>query len=117
MELFPRVLDGVEIQSIYAAGAAGKCAPQRATPPGQMVSWFPGDGHAYDIQGTNHGTLLSGAVATGTGPVGQAFSFVGSDAVVQVPDDAAWNFGSADFTIDTWVYFNAISGTDVFCRS
>src|SRR5438270_12952784 len=48
------------------------CTP----PPPNMVSWWPGDGNANDIQGGNNGTLQGGATFA-SGKVGQAFSFDG----------------------------------------
>src|SRR5438477_340163 len=38
------------------AEAAQSCTP----PPSGMVGWWPGDGNADDIQGSNSGTLKSG---------------------------------------------------------
>ena len=48
------------------------CAP----PPPNMVSWWPGDGNASDIQGSNNGTL-EGTATFAPGKVEQAFSFNG----------------------------------------
>src|SRR5262245_17110647 len=48
------------------------CTP----PPPNVVSWWPGDGNANDIQRSNNGTLQNGA-AFAPGYVGQAFSFDG----------------------------------------
>src|SRR5205085_1655519 len=59
------------------------CTP----PPAGMVSWWPGDGHARDIQGSNNGRLLGGTTFA-PGVVGQAFSFDGMGAYVEVPDNA-----------------------------
>lgn len=42
------------------------------------------------------------------GKVGQAFSFDGVDDYVRVPDSAAWPAGSANFSINLWVNFNAV---------
>lgn len=39
------------------AAAQEPCVP----PPSGLVSWWPGDGNASDIQGSNSGTLLGGA--------------------------------------------------------
>jgi len=35
----------------------------------------------------------------------------GSNQYVTVPDNADWNFGAGNFTIDFWVYLNSIAGT------
>src|SRR5437867_10003102 len=62
-------------------------APSCVAPPSGMVSWWPGDGNADDIQGGNNGTLQGGATF-GTGEVGQGFSLNGTSAYVSVPDNA-----------------------------
>jgi hypothetical protein len=52
-------------------------------PPAGLVSWWPGDGNANDIQDGNHGTLQNG-VTFAPGMVGQAFSFDGVDDYVDL---------------------------------
>ena len=53
-------------------------------PPAGLVSWWPGEGNANDIVGSNHGTLQNGATFA-AGMVGQAFSFDGIDDYVRFP--------------------------------
>ena len=72
------------------------CTP----PPPNMVSWWPGDGNANDIQGGNNGTLQGGATFA-SGEVGQAFTFPGTSNAVIVPDNA--NLNVQHFTIDAWI--------------
>ena len=68
-----------------------------------MVSWWPGDGNANDIQGSNNGTLLNGATFA-PGMVGQAFSFDGVDDEISIAHTPALNFGPSDsFTVDAWL--------------
>src|SRR5437667_3121650 len=55
--------------SLTAAGVPSACTP----PPPQMVSWWPGDGNANDIQDGNNGKLENGATFV-PGIVAQAFS-------------------------------------------
>src|SRR3990172_10584822 len=71
-------------------------------PPSGLVSWWPGDGNANDIQDSNPGTLQNEATFA-TGIVGQAFSFDGIDDFVRVSHNSNLNPGSADFTIDFWI--------------
>ena len=73
-------------------------------PPAGLVGWWPGDGHADDIQGENNGTLQGGVTFT-PGEVDQAFNFDGSTGYVQVPQNSLWEFGSQDFTVDFWINF------------
>src|SRR5439155_8470225 len=43
--------------SACASVTAPTPPPTCVTPPSGMVSWWPGDGNANDIQGGNNGTL------------------------------------------------------------
>ena len=71
-------------------------------PPAGLVSWWPGDGHANDIAGDNHGSLQNGATFS-AGLVGDAFQFDGVDAFVLVLSDPSLTL--AKFTVEFW--FNA----------
>src|SRR5205814_6686292 len=57
----------------------GPATPPCATAPSGMVSWWPGEGDANDIQDGNDGTF-NGTPAYSSGKVGQAFSFDGNTA-------------------------------------
>jgi Concanavalin A-like lectin/glucanases superfamily len=70
-------------------------------PPEGLVSWWPGDGNANDIQGSNNGTL-QGGVTFGPGIVGQECGFDGVDGLVSFGKTIG-NFGVANFTIDFWI--------------
>jgi hypothetical protein len=83
------------------------------TPPTGMVSWWPGDENANDIQGAHHGALQNGATFA-PGKVGQAFDLDGLNDFVQVADSSAWDFGTNDFTIDLWVNFDQVDGARTF---
>lgn len=74
-------------------------------PPSGLVSWWPGDTDASDIQGTNDGVLTNGASAGAPGKVAGAFSFDGVDDFVGVgdPGDGSLDFGSGSFTVDGWI--------------
>ena len=65
------------------------CPEVACPPPAGLVGWWPGDGNANDIVGTNNGMLQGGATATAAGVVGQAFSFDGTNGYVQIPDSPA----------------------------
>ena len=72
------------------------CTP----PPPNMVSWWPGDGNANDIQGSSNGTPLNGATFV-PGKVDQAFSFDGVDNEISITHTSALDFGPNDsFTVD-----------------
>ena len=64
-----------------------------------LVDWWPGDGNANDIVGTNNGTATS--VVYGIGEVGRDFEFNGVNSQVSFGPTAG-NFGTNDFTIEFW---------------
>lgn len=76
-------------------------APVAQMPAG-LIRWWTGDGHAYDVVGTNHGTL-QGVTAYVPGLVGQAFGVNGS--YVSIPTSPSLTLTSgAPFTLEAWVY-------------
>jgi len=78
-----------------------------AAPPAGLVAWWPGEGTANDIVGTNNGTVVGGVTFT-NGEVGQAFSLNGSSGYIRVPDSALWAFATNNFTIEMWANFKAV---------
>ena len=104
VEIFNRALTQTEIQSIYNAGAAGKCKPC-FDPPSDMVSWWAFDEEsgttAHDLIGSNDGTV-NGAMWS-VGKVAGALNFDGSDDYVFV-SNAATIDGGAEATYDAWVF-------------
>ena len=75
--------------------------PSCTPPPSGLVSWWPGDGNANDVQAGNNGTL-QGSVGFVAGEVGQAFSFAGVDGGGVLIGNPT-NLQLQDFTIDAWV--------------
>src|SRR5579871_5702676 len=72
------------LAGIVAGGVGAFAAPMPA-PPG-LVGWWPGDGNANDMAGTNNGVLMGGATDTNPGFNGQCFTFDGTNAYVQIPN-------------------------------
>jgi hypothetical protein len=70
-------------------------------PPPSLVSWWPGEGSAEDIQGSNDGTLNNGA-AFASGVEGQCFSLDGVDDFVDVPYSEDFDL-TTDITVDAWI--------------
>ncbi len=94
---------------LFAAPASDQAA-SCLQPPANLVGWWPGDGNANDIAGTNeNGTLMGGAIATAAGLDGQAFSFDGTSGFVQIPDSPALD--PANLTIETWVRFASLDSS------
>jgi CSLREA domain-containing protein len=121
VEVFGRSLPASDIQAIYSAGAAGKCKPC-TTPPGNMISWWSGDGHPNDIQDGNNLTWIN-TPAYGTGVVGQAFNFNGQTVAnsanwVQANAAGNLNITGNQLTLDGWIYPRTnTSGTFYFAKS
>ena len=79
---------------------ASQPPPVCVNPPSGLVSWWPGEDDANDIQSSNHGTLQNGATFV-SGLVGQAFSFDGVDDAAFIADNAGLRVSS--FTLDAWI--------------
>ncbi|MDB6019200.1 MAG: hypothetical protein JWR19_3689 [Pedosphaera sp.] len=82
--------------SVSVTTANTSCSPG----PLGLVDWWPGDGNANDIQGTNNGTLHNGTTFT-TGEVAQAFNFDGVTNTVSVGPIYASLVNN--FTMEFWV--------------
>jgi len=81
---------------------ARDCVPA----PAGLTGWWPGDGNAKDIGGTNNGTLQGGATASVTGLVNSAFSFDGTNGYVSIPDSPV--FHPTNLTVEYWVRFTSL---------
>jgi ribosomal protein L19 len=90
-------------------GAIGAQAQNCFPPPSGLIGWWPGDGSATNLAGTNVATLFSNATANAVGMVGQAFGFNGTTAYVSIPD--ATNLRPTNFTVEAWVKFNSLTST------
>ena len=111
--VYSRALTPSEIRAIFTSRSAGKCLPvlECVPPPDGLTNWWTGDGNTDDIIG-GRDAVLQGAT-TGEGLVGQAFYLDGDGDFVDVPHDDALNFGTGDFTIDLWVFFNDTAGEQI----
>jgi hypothetical protein len=74
-------------------------------PPG-LVGWWPADGNAKDMAGTNNGVLMGGATATNAGYDGQCFTFDGTNGLVQIPNAPELN--PAQLTVECWVRYSSL---------
>jgi serine/threonine protein kinase len=81
-------------------------------PPSGLVSYWPADGNANDIVGSNNGDLLNGATYR-PGVSGQAFSFGGADDLMQAPTKDLPT-GSMDRTLALWVKVDDFSDWESF---
>ncbi|MBP8295700.1 MAG: Ig-like domain repeat protein [Burkholderiales bacterium] len=112
VEYFGRALTAAEVTAMYAAGASGKCRPCAAAPSG-MLSWWPGEGNAGDVIGTNDG-LPQGGATFAPGRTGQAFSFDGADDHVDIPDSPGIHFTAQQpMSIAFWVKRTSASPSQI----
>ena len=81
--------------------ASTNCDPA----PAGLVSWWPGEGDAHDIIGTNNGILEN--VTFTNGMVGQGFYLNGSNADVQIPYSTSLQPTSV--TVEAWVKLDAMA--------
>ena len=108
---FKGFLFGLSLLVLLAAAAAH--AQTNCTPsPSGLIAWWPADNFAFDVAGTNNGTLENGASYT-NGVVGQAFHFNGVQAYVAVPDSPLWEFGTNNLTVELWVRFNSLNSGSI----
>lgn len=77
--------------------------------PAGLVGWWPGDGNAKDIAGTNNGILVN--ASTRPGYVGEAFAFSGQNSYVQIPNSPAINSITNALTLEAWVWHEATGAT------
>ncbi|PIV90681.1 hypothetical protein COW46_01675, partial [Candidatus Gracilibacteria bacterium CG17_big_fil_post_rev_8_21_14_2_50_48_13] len=81
-------------------------------PHAGLTSWFRAQGNANDSVSGATGTA-TGATTTTAGVAGYAFAFNGVDQRISVPDNAAWNFGASDFTMEWWMKTTNVSTEEV----
>jgi hypothetical protein len=78
--------------------------------PSGLVDWWPADGNAVDIIGTNNGIIPYSDVTYVVGEVNEAWSFsgIGNNPDYYTGNEVdfgtnAGNFGTNDFTVDFWI--------------
>src|ERR1041385_3152735 len=78
--------------------------------PSGLIAWWPGDGVALDIVGTNHATLQNG-VTYATGNAGAAFTFDGSDDRAFIPESTSIDLSrTSQWTIEAWIKPSSVAG-------
>jgi len=92
---------GILLCLLFLAVVDQAAAQSCVQPPGNLLSWWPGDGNADDIKGGNDGSLQNGATFA-PGMVAQAFFFDGIDDHVVIGNlGAAPTQGTIDFWVNT----------------
>jgi len=81
------------------------CPAPGVLPPSDLISWWPGDGNAFDIGGANNDgsigsgvTFAPGFVTSGTG---EAFAFEWFNDVVTIPN--APSLQPQELTLEAWI--------------
>ena len=111
--LYHRALSPSEISGLYNAGGGGKSNPDCYANWSDAVAWWPGDGNANDLMGNSNGSLQGGATYS-YGRVSRAFDLDGNGSYVEVPDNTAFNFGTADFSLEFWVNFRDLGDGNLY---
>jgi Leucine-rich repeat (LRR) protein len=88
------------LAAFHADGAS--CLPA----PNGLIGWWPGDGNALTIVGTNNATLQGGATATNVGFIGNTFTFDGTNNFVQIADSPILH--PTTFTVEAWIRFTGL---------
>jgi hypothetical protein len=85
--------------ALLTVNSSSSCDPE----PSGFVSWWPAEGNANDIIGTNNG-VLEGGLGFAPGEVGQAFFFNNTNDDVKVPASSSLNVGAGNgFTLEAWI--------------
>jgi hypothetical protein len=105
----PGILAAAIVALVWLGLNVGMAQTGPIPPPSGLVAWWPGDGNASDIVGTNNAILAGGATFT-TGIVGQAFALNGADAQV-LATAISLPIGSADRSIEFWVRIDQFVAT------
>jgi len=113
MELYTTILTQEQILQNYYNQSSKFATPANVT--SNLVLWYdPSDSVSYPGSGTTVTNLANTSLAgtmtniTYTSPY---FTYNGSNATMSTPDNALLEPGTGDFTIETWVYYSAISGS------
>lgn len=75
-----------------------------ATKPAGLIAWWPGDGFAFDVSGTNH-VIFVNAAAFSEGKSGQAFHLSGSN-YLSIPHSSTFSSLTGAMSFETWFKVN-----------
>ena len=106
--------------SIYAFWLAAALlvvasAPARAGLTTDLAGYWQLDGNGTDASGNSRDLTVVGTGGYAAGLLDQALNLPGStaDYAIRGADDAAFDFGAGDFTVQAWVYYNSTAGEQV----
>lgn len=77
-----------------------------------LIGYWKFDGHARDYSTNAYDMNLVGGVGSATGLLGQALSLTGDSGkyAIRPMDDALYDFGGGDFTVQAWANFTNVAG-------
>ncbi len=80
-----------------------------------LLGYWPFDGDGADASGGGRNLSLVGGVGFANGLFGKALDLHNNDSqyAVRPSDDAIYDFGGGDFTVQVWVNFNSTSAEQV----
>ncbi len=96
------LLTGLAVLAALAAATPQSHGSSCTPPPAGIAGWWPAEGNANDVIGTNSGLLQN--VTFTNGMVGQAFYLNGTNSSVQIPGSASLK--PANITVEAWVKFD-----------
>lgn len=99
--------DSAWVDKVFFIPYGTNYGPNCVSPPSGLVAYWPGQNNAFDVAGTNNGTLVGG-VNYSAGEVGAAFNFGGVNGYVSVPSSPALNLTNA-LTIEAWIKLNNLN--------
>jgi hypothetical protein len=76
-----------------------------------LVGYYPFNGNANDVSGNGHNGTVSGAALTQDrfGYEGSAYIFDGGSGYIDMDNVSHFNFGTGDFSLETWIQMNSAS--------
>src|SRR5438874_5336587 len=97
-----RFSDAILLGQVCCQVLRGDCVPATSG----LIGWWPGDGNASNMLGTNNGVLNGSATATAPGMVGSAFALDGTNGSVQIPNSPLLR--PTHLTVEAWVKFSSL---------
>ncbi len=96
--IYNRVLSAGQIQALYSLDLG-------------QVAYYPFNGNASDVSGHGFNGIVYGATLTTDrfGNQASAYSFNGVNNYIDVGNIETFNFGTGDFTLETWIQMNSDS--------
>ena len=89
-----------------SAAQADQCVP----PPAGIVGWWPGNGNANDVIGTNNGILSPTGATYAPGEVGLGFRLDGTNGYVEMPYSVVLD--PTNVTLEAWVWLDPNANTN-----